>query len=79
MYNAVHTTRDDTAFIITWVLGSECLEKFQKMSECMAEYPDLYPDNNDDEEKKADTDKDETTSNDNSTDSNDKTKVTDSS
>ncbi|XP_067941147.1 mitochondrial intermembrane space import and assembly protein 40-B-like [Watersipora subatra] len=29
--------------------GSECVELFQKMSECMSQYPDLYPENNDEE------------------------------
>ena len=32
------------------VLGSECVELFQKMSECMSQHPDLYPMRDDDED-----------------------------
>ena len=30
--------------------GSECVELFQKMSECMSQHPDLYPMRDDDDD-----------------------------
>ena len=32
------------------VIGSECVELFQKMSECMSQHPDLYPMRDDDDD-----------------------------
>ena len=32
------------------VVGSECVELFQKMSECMSQHPDLYPMHDDDDD-----------------------------
>ena len=32
------------------VVGSECVELFQKMSECMSQHPDLYPMRDDDDD-----------------------------
>ncbi len=36
------------------VKGSDCVDQFQAMQECMQKYPDLYPQEEDEEEKPAD-------------------------
>ena len=37
--------------------GADCIDKFAAMQDCMKEYPDLYPDNNDDKKQEADVKK----------------------
>lgn len=37
------------------ITGSECIGLFQKMSECMSQYPDLYPENQDEDDAKLET------------------------
>jgi len=42
-------------------LGSECVDKFRQMSECMKNYPDLYPEAQDEEDADQENVQEETT------------------